>query len=133
VFGVGACAQAAGPAFIPAIPSALAALYAVVEAKDSRVDINEPATDNAISSIGKIILNFTHVLMPPAAATSGAASSTTSSPPAAAADATSKLPEIKPEFQLPKLVPWWLNCLPCVGDEEEAGVVHNQLCLFLEK
>jgi hypothetical protein len=95
---------------------------AVIDEKDSRLDDNEPATDNAVSSIGKIMLHFPQLLMPPTAAAGGSPASP-----------EGKRPDIKPEFMLPKLLPKWLSFLPCVGDEEEAAVVHNQMCLFLER
>jgi len=52
-FGVGSCAKALGPMFREA-KAALETLTAIIRAPGSREGEDEPATDDAISSVGKI-------------------------------------------------------------------------------
>lgn len=54
VFGLGACAEAMGLAFAPAIDQTLQVLVQVITAPGSREGENEPASDCAISAVGKI-------------------------------------------------------------------------------
>ena len=54
VYGVGVMAQALGAAFTPHVPASLAALAAVIQAPDARDEENANATENAVSSLGKL-------------------------------------------------------------------------------
>ena len=54
VYGVGVMAEKLGAAFAPHVPASLQALAAVIQAPDSRTDENVNATENAISSLGKL-------------------------------------------------------------------------------
>lgn len=54
VFGLGACSQALGGAFVPVRDQCLQVLFQVINAEGSRDGDNEPASDCAISSVGKI-------------------------------------------------------------------------------
>ena len=54
VYGVGVMAAALGQSFVPHINGALQALAAVIQAPNARDDENVNATENAISSLGKI-------------------------------------------------------------------------------
>tara|TARA_B100001540_G_C15271343_1_gene401624 strand:- start:24 stop:545 length:522 start_codon:yes stop_codon:yes gene_type:complete len=47
-------AEKLGAAFAPHVPASLQALAAVIQAQDSRTDENVNATENAISSLGKL-------------------------------------------------------------------------------
>lgn len=55
-FGLGVCAQFGGETFKPAVRRTLELLVQVITQPGSRVDRNAPPTENAISSVGKIIL-----------------------------------------------------------------------------
>jgi hypothetical protein len=55
VYGVGVMAAALGANFTPHVPSALAAMAAVIQAPNARDEDNISATENAISSLGKIL------------------------------------------------------------------------------
>jgi len=105
LFGVGACAQVAGPAFAPHIPVGLAVLIAAVEepAEIGEDQIGNP-TDNAISSVGRIINCHGELL------------SQTDNP----------------TYHLSRLLPLWLSWLPIRNDGEEAQFVHALLCTFVE-
>jgi len=104
LFGLGACAQAAGLSFASQIPVALGALIAAIEEQGSRDGEMESATDNAISSVGRIINGFGDLLA-----------------------------QINnPSYHLSQLMPLWLSWLPIMADEEEAQFVHSLLCTFVE-
>jgi len=51
---VGVCAQQLGQNFVPHVPGALQALAAVIQAAGAREEDNINATENAISSLGKM-------------------------------------------------------------------------------
>jgi len=55
LYGLGVCVQHGGDNFKPIVPKVLEILVNVINGKDSRVDKNAPPTENAISSVGKII------------------------------------------------------------------------------
>ncbi len=103
VFGIGACACTAGAAFKPVVTQAMSGLLKVITAKDARDDANAPATDNAISAVGKIIKYVGPAL-------AGA----------------------KGMEDMNLIAPKWLTWLPCSGDTEEAQGVHQMLCEFVE-
>jgi hypothetical protein len=54
-FGLGACARASGKGFQPLIERSLKALMTSINRPNSRNHENEPATDGAISALGKIV------------------------------------------------------------------------------
>jgi len=55
-FGLGVCAQYGGDVLKPVTRKVLEFLVGVITRAESRVDKNAPPTENAISSVGKIIL-----------------------------------------------------------------------------
>lgn len=57
VYGFGACAQAGGAAFAPALPSVLEALHGIITHSEARSDDHIYVTENAISSFGKILMH----------------------------------------------------------------------------
>ena len=56
LFGIGVCAQYGGAAFTASCMEAVVKLRDVIVAEGSREVDNEHATDNAISSLGKILI-----------------------------------------------------------------------------
>ena len=54
VYGVGVMAEKLGQAFAPHVPASLQTLAQVIQAPDARGEENVNATENAISSLGKI-------------------------------------------------------------------------------
>lgn len=56
LYGIGVCAQYGGGAFMPSCMEAVVKLRDVIMAEGSRELENEHATDNAISSLGKILV-----------------------------------------------------------------------------
>jgi len=61
-FGLGVCVQYGGDVFKHLIPKTLEVLVSVINKPDSRSEKNAPPTENAISSVGKIIQFHPEVL-----------------------------------------------------------------------
>eukprot|EP00808_Paulinella_micropora_P024555 g22300.t1 len=57
LFGLGACAMAAGPAYLEQVPAVLQVCAQVVEDKDSRSELKHPATCCAMGAVAKVIRN----------------------------------------------------------------------------
>ena len=103
VFGIGACAVTMGVAFKPVVSQAMSNLLKVITAPESREEANAPATDNAISAVGKIIKHVGPAL-------SGG----------------------KGMEDMNLIAPKWLSWLPCSSDVEESQSIHQMLVDFVE-
>jgi len=102
VFGIGVCAQSLGSeGFASRSQDAMRILMSIINAADSRSDDNSAVTENAISSVTKILELMTH-------RHSG---------------------ETHP--QAFGMLGHWLDWLPLTQDYIEAKVVHAKLCEFL--
>eukprot|EP00457_Paulinella_chromatophora_P000701 gb/GEZN01000701.1/.p1 GENE.gb/GEZN01000701.1/~~gb/GEZN01000701.1/.p1 ORF type:complete len:1126 (+),score=206.16 gb/GEZN01000701.1/:56-3433(+) len=103
LFGLGACAMAAGPAFLPHLSQTLKVCNQVVSEPDARSEAKYPSTCCAIGAVGKIAK---YSLM---------------------AD-----PSPQNEKILSEVLTRWLSWLPAGGDEEEARQIHDMLMDLLE-
>ena len=97
VYGVGVCAQFGGAAFVPYLAPVAQALNACVSAPESRSEDKAAATENAISSLGKIVIYQRDNIQ----------------------GALGQPPEVLADF--------WLSLLPLHDDIVEAREVHKLL------
>ncbi|QDZ25046.1 importin beta [Chloropicon primus] len=102
-YGLGACAQSYGEHFAPICKDALSKLMQIIQHPNARTSDFEVATENAVSALGKFC-EFQ----------------------SSAVDATGLV-------DTAGLMNFWLSQLPLKADKNEAKVVHDQLCRFLEK
>ena len=102
-YGLGACAQVYGDHFAPVCKDALGKLMQIIQAPDARSGDYEVATENAVSALGKFC------------------------------EFQSKAVDATGVADTQQLMGFWLSQLPLKADKNEAKVVHDQLCRFLEK
>lgn len=113
-------------------------LMAIVEANDARSEDNVYATENAISTVGKILLNFYLGPLPvnvPGDPTSVGVSGIP--PPRTAlirATSDARMLQLLASCALPpeQLLARWLSWLPTSADDEEVDHVYGLLCGLIE-
>jgi len=96
-YGLGIFAQTGQDVFAPYVPESLVRLSEACSLPGARSEEYATATENAISSIGRICIIFAS------------------------------------QVDLGQILPVWLQWLPVTQDEEEALVVYNNLCNFIEQ
>jgi len=102
VFGIGVCSQFGGDMFKSLVTEGFKRLLEIVQQEDARSETNVNASENAISSMSKIIRYQTHALLE------------------------------NNTVNLPTIMGLWLNLLPVEEDELESKVTYDNLCFFLE-
>lgn len=105
-FAIGACAALMGEQLQPAAQQLTRELLRVVTAEGSREEEQTPATDNAISSLLKLYIYCY---------------------------SSGNHPAIQQNSELVQAMKQFVSWLPCIGDEDEACLIHARVVVLVEQ